>query len=124
MKILDVASPILLVVPLFFLVFSILIVFLEAAILKYVLKYETYKKALRDSFIVNLVSTMVGLMLLEWIDDSILKLLGLWALTIVIEAGVMILINKKQSKMDAFIGSVYMNIASYIVLFIFIFQYL
>ena len=120
MKILDVASPILLVVPLFFLVFSILIVFLEALVLRYIVKYETYRSAFLHSLLANTVSTLVGFMFIDRIEDSYLMLLILWAITVAIESIILLLINKKRDKRKLLLGSLLMNIASYLVLIVFI----
>lgn len=120
MILLDVASSILLVIPEFYALFSILIVFVEAYVLNKTASYNNYRQALLHAFVVNLVSSLIGLLLLDWIDDSYIKLMALWVLTICIETPLLFVMNRVQPRKSLLRASVFMNIATYLILFLII----
>ena len=121
MKILDVAAPILLFTSFgLLLFFLVLIIVLEAAILRSVAKYATFKRAAQDVFLVNIISCAVGFLFMNWIDDTFYIILICLFATILIETLALFVVNRHQQKWKLFIGSVLMNLASYVVLIIFV----
>ncbi len=94
------------------------IVLLEAAILRQ-MDWPSTRAALLDSFLVNLVTTILGLILGFW--DAVFLSPGmwvvLWVMSVVIE-GVLLQIIKRQAVRKTWEACLVMNIVSYIVLYV------
>ncbi len=107
-------------------VFMIIAIVVEAVIML-VMKYNSPGKCFFDSFIANLGSLVVGYILLFTgidmalsSDSTVLNLVLLFGLTVVLEFGILFLLNRKQKTGRTFLVSVIMNIASYIILYLLI----
>ncbi len=118
MTILDaVAGPILLLFPLAFFVFFAGAVLLEGWILKKIMK-RTFKKSLAMSLYANGASLLVGFLLARWIGDVtyIPNYLTYFAITLLIEFGVLLLITKGTEQKNVALSALLMNITSYALL--------
>ena len=112
------------------------IVLLEALVL-YLMKWDTQKVSLRDSFVVNLVTTVLGFFLTTWLNIphhinlstftalriernifwSVTMWLVTWAISVTIE-GALLVLTKRQPARKTWLASLVMNIASYIALIV------
>ncbi|OGO17119.1 MAG: hypothetical protein A2Z14_13280 [Chloroflexi bacterium RBG_16_48_8] len=103
----------------------VLVVLLEGVVL-YKLKWNAFKRSLLDSFLVNLVTTIIGLILASvfsfpfWDRFSytlgmILSVALLWGLSMLIEGGLLFVIGRK-SLAKAYRAAFFINISSYILL--------
>jgi hypothetical protein len=110
---------------LLYLVAFVLVVLLEAVVLAK-LKWNTFKRSLLDSFLVNLATTIVGLILASvfsypfWDQFSytlgmILSVVLLWGLSVLIEGGLLFVIGRKTLA-KAYRAALFINISSYILL--------
>jgi hypothetical protein len=118
MTLLDaVAGPILLIFPLVFIFLFVGIVFLEAWIISKIQKIS-YKKGLRLSFYANGASLLAGIFLVGQIGDPsrIDNFLAYFAITLVIETGVLVAVTKGKEWKSVTWTSVLMNIASYVLI--------
>lgn len=113
------------------LVFGIMIIFMIAAIViealvMMVMKYNIAGKAFLDAFLVNLASLVAGYILL-WTrgelvsstDSVLLNWLILYGITVIIEFVILYLLNRKHRLGKTFLTCAVMNIASYVVWYLF-----
>jgi hypothetical protein len=92
-----------------------LIVFLEAVALQW-LKWAAFRPALRASFFMNLVSTLVGFLVLAFVNS--LGVVGLaisWALSVLIEGDVLMLLRRDGGRQN-WRAALVANLASYLIL--------
>ena len=114
-------------------IFMIIAILVEALVMK-LMKYNTaFKKTLLDSFVANIVSLMVGFILLysgvslfksnsdsgnSSATNTLINLLLLYSITVVVEFGVLYLLNNKKPVSKTFLASVVMNLVTYIILYV------
>ena len=101
------------------------ITILIEAIIMLLLKYNLFKKALLDSFLINIASLAIGYVLLKIAPNlfnsyDIPGLIKLLVITIAAEFGVLYLLNRKYSAMRTFKTSIIINAVTYILFFLFI----
>ena len=101
------------------------ITILIEAIIMLLLKYNLFKKALLDSFMINIASLAIGYVLLKIAPNlfnsyDIPGLIKLLVITIAAEFGVLYLLNRKHSAMRTFKTSIIINAVTYILFFLFI----
>ena len=102
--------------------FIVLAILLEAAVM-IAMKYNTrFKKAALDSTIINVASLVVGFILLEYFEDFIasytpLNFLILYIITVVIESWLLYLLNKTKPFKQTLKVTLVMNLISYLLLF-------
>jgi hypothetical protein len=105
-----------------FIGFMILCILIEAVVML-VMKYnERFKKTLLDSLLVNLASVAVGFVLTEsnfglFSRYNLGNMVILYAITVVVEAGILYLLNKNKPFSNTVLTSVIMNIPSYVALY-------
>ncbi|HEY83511.1 MAG TPA: hypothetical protein G4N96_00150 [Chloroflexi bacterium] len=94
----------------------IVVVLLESLALK-LLKWNGYWRSLWASFLMNLVSTLVGLplMLLPISANPVMYLPVTWGLSVIIEGSILILMKRSGGRQN-WIAAIIANIASYILL--------
>ena len=95
------------------------------ALVMLLLKYNPFKKALFDSFLINIASIAIGYMLLKnaprlFNSYNIPGLIKLLVITIAAEFGVLYLLNRKYPAMQTFKTSVAINAVTYVLFFLFI----
>ena len=102
--------------------FIVLAILLEAAVM-IAMKYNIrFKKAALDSTIINVASLVVGFILLEYFEDFItsytpLNFLILYIITVVIESWLLYLLNKTKPFKQTLKVTLVMNLISYLLLF-------
>jgi hypothetical protein len=128
---LDGGGVFLVLLPIVLLVSFVAISFLEAWIM-YLFKINRFRKALGQSFIVNLCSFLMGIVINEIKGNSIFdagynpgaNLFSLWLIyftvTVVTEGLVMMLLNRKTPWLKLWTCTLVMNICSYIMLYLFV----
>ena len=105
--------------------FMVLAVLLEVAVMV-LMKYNIrFKKALADSFIVNLASLAAGLVLVSMVSDifngySVRNYILFFAVTFVIESFLLYLLNKDKPVINTLKVSFFMNLLTYLILFLLI----
>ena len=102
--------------------FQVLAIFLEALIMT-LFKYNRFGKSLRDSFKVNLVSFVIGIVLLVLNDDyfnlgDFTGLLAMFFVSMLIETFLLYLLNKNKPVMQTLLVSFVMNLVTYSILFL------
>ncbi len=105
---------------LFFMLLAVLI----EALMMLIMKYHTFRKAIVQSLVVNLVSMIGGFFLLQlewdWFNlDSIEGFIGMFLITLLIEGFILWLFNKSTRISRTALVTLVMNIITYIVLFFF-----
>jgi hypothetical protein len=101
--------------------FMFLAIMLEAAVM-ILMKYNIrFKKAFLDSLVVNVVSLAAGAVLLEIFPEffngyTVLNFIILYVVTVLIEYGLLYLLNRKHRNTDTLKVSVVMNLVTYLVL--------
>jgi hypothetical protein len=107
-------------------VFIIIAVVVEAIVML-LMKYNKAGKAFLDSFLVNIASLAAGFILSAFVgeifyltDSILLNWLILYVLTVVVEFLLLYLLNRKQPTGKTFLMSAVMNVASYIILYLFV----
>lgn len=116
---LDAGGAFLLVIPVAFVLFMTGIIFLEAWVL-YFFKYEKFKRCLRDSMLVNLVSLVAGFICMFFLKPADIGMTPLFfiffALTLLSEGGMLLLLKKGQPVRTILLATVIMNVLSYLIL--------
>ena len=102
--------------------FQVLAIFLEALIMT-LFKYNRFGKSLRDSFKVNLVSFVIGIVLLVFNDNyfdlgDFTGLLAMFFVSMLIETFLLYLLNKNKPVMQTLLVSFVMNLVTYSILFL------
>lgn len=104
----------------FLLIFMLLAVVLEAVTML-LLKYNKAGKSFLDSFLVNVASLIVGLLIMNLNDDGIdmvdneyVNIFLLFAITVVIEFLFLFLLNRKKPLGKTAIAAIVINIVSYL----------
>jgi hypothetical protein len=120
MILLDAGGAFLIILPLMLLSFMIGTIFLEAWIL-YHFGYKNFRKSLKDSAIVNIISLLAGCIIVGFFPNMLgeLKtttLITFFAITAAIEAFLLTLLNNSWSIKNTIIPALLMNIASYLAL--------
>lgn len=111
-----------------FIAFGIFVLFIGLAIIietliMILMKYNTrFKKAFLDSLLVNMASLAVGFVLWQFFRDflryySLLSLVILYAVTVMVESGLLYLLNRKQPVGKTLGVCLVMNLVTYILLF-------
>ena len=102
--------------------FIVLDVTVEAVVML-LMKYNPAKKAFLDSFVVNIVSLVAGVLLFSIAGDihrlvtsAVLNWFLLYAMTVVIEFLLLYLLNRKKQTGKTFLTCTAMNIVSYLIL--------
>ena len=117
----DVAvGPVLCLVPMFGVILFLIVVGLETAVLK-LMGWGSTGRSLRDSFLMNLVSTIIGAILfifLAGLDSIYLPLLIAFILSVLIEGLILLPLNQTEDKRQGWIISLVANIVSYALIFI------
>ena len=95
------------------------------AVIMLLMKYNRFRKAVTDSLVVNTASIAAGFILFRVAPDlfgrySISNLLILFAITTVIEFAILYLLNRKLILVKTLQAAVVMNLASYILFFLFV----
>ena len=104
----------------------ILVAVLLEAVIMYGMKYNTrFMKALLDSLVVNVVTVVIGFVLIEYGSNFFdgfewYNILVFFVITVLLEWGLLHLLNKSHSVKRGLIVSLVMNVASYITLLLFI----
>jgi hypothetical protein len=111
-------GPLLPIIGIFLVVVVLIpIICVEAAVMAW-LKLLPFGRALRDSAIANIASTIVGIIMLfngMFARPGPTDWLILWALSVVVEGAVLALLNT-QLRRTLWIPTIVMNIASYLIL--------
>lgn len=94
----------------------IVIVLLEAFVLR-AMKWGNFRRALIASTVMNAVTTVLGFFLLDLLDviDPLFGLLLGWALSVGLEGGMLLLLNRGRARAN-WLGALVANTASYILL--------
>jgi len=111
-----------------FIAFGIFVLFIGLAIIietliMILMKYNTrFKKAFLDSLLLNMASLAVGFVLWQFFRDflryySLLSLLILYAVTVMVESGLLYLLNRKHPVGKTLRVCLVMNLVTYILLF-------
>lgn len=104
-----------------FILFIVLAILLEAAIMIW-MKYNTsLKKTFLDSLIINIASLAAGFVLLNFFDTlgyyTLPALAILYGVTVIIETTILQLLNRKHKLSKTLVVSLLMNLVTYIILF-------
>ena len=104
-----------------FILFMVLAILLEAAIMIW-MKYNTsLKKTFLDSLIINIASLAAGFLLLNFFDTlgnyTLSALAILYAVTVIIETTILQLLNRKHTLSKTLLVSLLMNLVTYIILY-------
>ena len=104
-----------------FILFMVLAILLEAAIMIW-MKYNTsFKKTFLDSLIINIASLAAGFVLLNYFDTlgyyTLPALAILYGVTVIIETTILQLLNKKHKFSKTLVVSLLMNLVTYIILY-------
>ena len=98
-----------------FLIFSTIVLILEAVVL-WLLKWGTFNRSLLSSFLMNLASTIVGILavgsLLSGLINNFLAFVLALLLSILIEGGVLMLM-KRGARRENWRAAVVANVTSY-----------
>ena len=111
-----------------FIAFGIFVLFIGLAIIietliMILMKYNTrFKKAFLDSLLLNMASLAVGFVLWQFFRDflryySLLSLVILYAVTVMVESGLLYLLNRKHPVGKTLGVCLVMNLVTYILLF-------
>ncbi len=105
-------------------IFMAIAILLEALLMK-AFKYNNFKRAMIDSLIVNLVSLVIGILLLNSFEDAFdISTTGgfaaMFGVTVVIEFILLYLLNKKHSLKSTAMVCILMNILTYLILYLFV----
>lgn len=104
-------------------IFMLLAVLAEAGIMILMRYTEPFKKAFTDALIVNIISLAVGFVLLQLFDSlnySTIQTLGIfYAITVLIEAIGLYLLNKQKPIQKTILVAIAMNIVTYVILYLF-----
>jgi hypothetical protein len=107
--------------PLALVIFMVIAILVEWLIMA-VMKYNKRGKAFLDSLIVNLGSLAAGIIVGSITKGQFqfvfINVLLFYALTVLIEFGILYLLNRKTPISKTFYTSVIMNIASYLILYL------
>ena len=106
-------------------VFMLITIVLEAVTML-LMKYNRAGKAFLDSFLVNLVSLGAGFIILFfgrsfWVprtESSLANVLILFAITVLVEFGILYLLNMKTAIKKTLIAAVVINVVSYLLYFL------
>ena len=117
---LDAASPLLLIIPVLFLLHFTLTIFIEAAIL-YSFRYKVFKRSLVDALVVNLVSLVIGMVLtsefkLSFNDRDFWVITLLFLVTFFFETGLLRMMNRPYPLKKLLWVSLLMNSLTYLFL--------
>ena len=106
----------------FALVIFMVIAILVEWLIMVIMKYNKRGKAFLDSLIVNLGSLAAGIIFGSitrgQFQFGFVNVLVFYALTVLIEFGILYLLNRKYSITKTFYTTVIMNIASYLILYL------
>jgi len=107
------------------LVLVLFLTVLAEALVMWLLKYNPFKRSSLDSLLVNAASLGVGYLLLSAAPGlfgsyAITGLLKLLAITIVVEGGLLYLLNRKHPFVQTVKATVLMNVVTYILFYLFI----
>lgn len=110
-------------------VFMVITIVLEAVTML-LMKYNKAGKAFLDSFLVNLVSLGAGFIILFvdagfWVprtESSLANVLILFAITVIVEFGILYLLNRRIAVQKTLIAAVVINVVSYLLYFLVIFR--
>lgn len=106
-----------------FLVFSVIVFVLEAVLL-WLLKWDTFGRSLLSSFLMNLTSTILGILLigllLTGLLNGFLSFVIAFGLSILIE-GIVLMMIKPDAARENWRVAMIANVTSYILLGIFLF---
>lgn len=96
----------------------------EAGVMR-LMKYNDFSRSLLHSFVANLASLAAGFLLIKVLPDlfsatTIVNLLALMLITIAVELPVLYLFNKTKPFRSTLTVCVVMNIASYILFYLYI----
>ncbi len=105
-------------------IFFIALAILVEALVMLLMKYHIFKRAMRDSTIVNIFSLILGFALLsaEWeifSIDSWKGFLAIFFATVLIEGLVLYLMNKDKPIGKTVLVTVIMNVVTYFILYFF-----
>ena len=123
---LDSSSALLFFTPL--VIILVISIFLEAIVMQ-VLKFNKFGKSLADSAVVNIVSLLLGFLLVGVLADLevgqieiplYFTFMGIYLVTLLIEGIVLKLLNKIRSWRKVFTVSAMMNLFSWVLLYIYI----
>ena len=98
---------------------------LVEAIVMLLMKYNNLKKAALDSLIVNVASLGVGFILIRYLSSlfnsyTFSHLLMLMLVTIIVETGILYILNRTKPFINTLAVSVLMNVVSYALFYLFI----
>jgi hypothetical protein len=102
--------------------FLLLAILIEAIFIQRMGLVTHFGKAILQSFLANLVTVLIGFLLLSIMGDIFFDYIWVslaicYPITVVIEAWVLHLLNKEHTLRESFRVSIYMNIATYILLY-------
>ncbi|MBC7873610.1 MAG: hypothetical protein H7Y01_06430 [Ferruginibacter sp.] len=103
--------------------FMILCILAEAGVMIAMKYNRSFKKTFLDALLVNIASLVIGFILIEYAGSFFNSyeapvLLILYAVTVLVEFGLLYLLNKKHPLRSTFIVSLVMNIPTYIILYL------
>lgn len=107
--------------------FLLLAITIEAIFIQRMGLVQHFGKAMLQSFLANLATLLVGYVLLTIIVRDVfydyiwISLAVCYVITVIIEAWILQLLNKGHTLRETFRVSLYMNIASYVLLYIMVF---
>ncbi len=112
---LDAGGPILLVIPIAFLLFMLIISFAEGFMISKFLKRKL-GWATGVSFTANIASAIVGYFILSSFKEIPMQLFALYLVTIIVEGIILFLFNKGKDISRVILATLLMNIISYLFL--------
>lgn len=104
------------------LILALAVTILVEGLVMLLLRYNSFKKSLLDSFVINIASILVGFLLLKFAhyffnSYDIPGLLKLLAITIAVELPVLYLLNRKYPFVKTVQATVLINIMTYVLFF-------
>lgn len=105
----------------FFALFVAFVLFaiLAEAVVMILMKYNIkFKKAFLDSFLANLATFTLGFVLIEFVSDffnstELFNLFVLYIMSVLMEWGVLFLLNRAKPAKESFVVTVVMNLPTY-----------
>lgn len=105
-----------------FIFFIVLAILMEAGIMMLMKYNSSFKKTFIDSLIINMASLAVGFALLQFFKElgyyTLVTLAILYGITVIIETGILKLLNKQHILWKTVQVSIVMNLITYIILYL------
>lgn len=105
-----------------FIFFIVLAILMEAGIMMLMKYNSSLKKTFIDSLIINIASLAVGFALLQFFEQlgyyTLVTLVILYVITVIVETGILKLLNKQHTLRKTVQVSIVMNLITYIILYL------